>query len=54
MYGDFPCQRLSGCGVLVLTTKDQYWAIFVTVAIPAIIVVVLFSWFMNAARPAGL
>lgn len=54
MYGCFPCQRVSGSGVLVLTTKDQYWSVFISIAIPAIIIVALFSSLINAIKPSGL
>jgi hypothetical protein len=48
-----PRQR-SLAGVLVLTTKDQYWAVFLAIALPTLGVALLFSWLANIARPAGL
>lgn len=49
-----PCQRALVDGVLLVTTKDQYWAIFFAIVLPTISVALFFSWLANVARPAGL
>lgn len=53
MYWFFPCQRVLG-GAIVVTTKDQYWAVFITVIIPTMLIAGLFHFVINATLPTGL